>query len=166
MTLDARIWSLTLACLAFSLLAGPPLYASTWSDVAALQAALKAINTDLKESNDCEKGLLGAYQYEKGKYDEVVICINNIDKDDPEQYWEVLSHETTHAMQACTGGYALNDGFINSAYRELKVMNPTATEEMAEYGSWDKRQEVEARWMQMQTPQDVIALLEANCKGQ
>ena len=33
------------------------------------------------------------------------------------------------------------------------------------YGSWDKRQEVEARWMELQIPELAIKLLQLNCKG-
>lgn len=140
--------------------------AATWPDVDALQSALKAVGTDLKENAKCEKGYLGFYLYKKGEYDEVVICTNNIDKDDPEEYWDVASHEAAHVMQACTGDYALNDKFINTAYRELHAINPASVQQMQEYGSWDKRQEVEARWMQLQQPALVIELLTKICGKQ
>lgn len=138
--------------------------AATWADIDALQAALKEVGTDLKEAKDCEDSLLGFYEFEKDKTDAVVVCLNNIPKDDPDAYWEVVAHEATHVMQACTGDYALNDEYINTAYRELKAMNPTAVDDIDGYGSWNKRQEVEARWMLMQLPEEVIAFLRENCK--
>ncbi|WP_216904721.1 hypothetical protein [Synechococcus sp. CCY 9618] len=76
----------------------------------------------------------------------------------------MLAHEVTHVMQACTGAYGLNDSFINRAYRELKAMHGSSIEEINGYGSWNKRQEVEARWMEMQLPEDVITMLAANCR--
>lgn len=27
---------------------------------------------------------------------QIVICVNNIDKEDPDEYWESLVHEATH----------------------------------------------------------------------
>ena len=150
--------------LGFSVLLPGEIQAATWADIDALQAALKEVGTDLKEAKDCEKNMLGFYEYEKDKTDAVMVCLNNIPKDDPDAYWEVVAHETTHVMQACTGNYALNDDYINTAYRELKAMNPTAVDHIDGYGSWNKRQEVEARWMQMQLPEEVIAFLAANCK--
>lgn len=153
---------------AIVLIATSPLCAAaaTWPDIDALQAALKVTGTDLKEDNKCDKGILGYYAFKKGEYDEVVVCINNINKEDPDEYWDVVSHEATHAMQACTGDYALNDKYINTAYRELHAINPSAVDDMQEYGSWDKRQEVEARWMQLQQPGLVIELLNQVCGPQ
>ena len=104
------------------------------------------------------------YEFEDKKLDQIVICVNNIDKDDPDEYWESLVHEATHAMHACTGDYALNDKSIARAYRELQAINPTSVEDIQAYGSWNKRQEVEARWMEFQTPEFAIELLKMNCK--
>jgi hypothetical protein len=149
-----------------AVLASPSAFSATWTDIDSLHAALKAVGTGLKEYDKCEKGYLGFYAYKKGEYDDVIVCVNNIDKDDPDEYWDVVSHESAHVMQTCTGDYALNDKYINTAYRELHAINPTSVQEMQEYGSWDKRQEVEARWMQLQQPAVVIELLKKICGKQ
>lgn len=66
-------------------------------------------------------------------------------------------------MQACTGDYVIDDKYISRIYRELQSINPTSVEDIQAYGSWDKRQEIEARWMEFQPPGDVIDLLIGNC---
>jgi hypothetical protein len=66
-------------------------------------------------------------------------------------------------MQACTGDHALNDSYISRAYRELQSINPTSVSDIQAYGSWNKRQEIEARWMEFQDPLFVIEILKGNC---
>ncbi|MCP9882715.1 hypothetical protein KBY65_09515 [Cyanobium sp. Alchichica 3B3-8F6] len=70
------------------------------------------------------------YEFEDKKTDRIVICINNIDAKDPDEYWESLVHEATPAMHACTGDYALDDKFIPIVYRELQAINPTSVEDI------------------------------------
>jgi hypothetical protein len=141
-----------------------PAYPGSWSDVDMLKEELKKTGTLTVDKSCTEKGTLSFYEYEKSEIDQITICINNIEKDDPDEYWESLAHEATHVMQACTGDYALNDKWISRAYRELQAINPTSVDDMQLYGSWDKRQEIEARWMEFQQPGDVITLLQENCK--
>lgn len=150
--------------IAIGILLQLPANAGTWTDIEALKAELNKTGTKVLESNCREKNIISYYQYEEKKIDQIVICANNIDKKDPDEYWESLVHEATHVMQLCTGGYALNDKFISRAYRELQAINPTSIEEIQGYGSWNKRQEVEARWMEFQSPEFAIELLKGNCK--
>ena len=70
------------------------------------------------------------YEFEDKKTDRIVICINNIDAKDPDEYWESLVHEATHAMHACTGDYALDDKFMPGVDKELQAINPTSVEDI------------------------------------
>ncbi|WP_322782176.1 hypothetical protein [Synechococcus sp. CBW1107] len=160
--LFCRLWIyVSVLLLLFS---SQPLFAGTWADVEALKNELKQIGTSTVDNNCDDKETLSYYEYEESKTDRITICINNIDKDSSDEYWESLAHETAHVMQACTGDYALNDNYISRAYRELKVINPTSIDDIGLYGSWNKRQEIEARWMEFQPPSEVITLLQENCR--
>jgi len=139
--------------------------AATWSDIEILKAELAKTGTTVVELNCKERDLYGYYIFDGKGVDRITMCVNNFDKNDPDDYWEILVHEATHVMQACTGDYALDDGYISRAYRELQAVNPTSVDEIQEYGSWNKRQEVEARWMEFQKPEFAIELLKANCEG-
>ena len=141
-----------------------PANAGSWTDIETLKTELKKTGTKVLELKCKEKELMSYYEFEDKKLDQIVICVNNIDKDDPDEYWESLVHEATHVMHACTGDYALNDKSIARAYRELQAINPTSVEDIQAYGSWNKRQEVEARWMEFQAPEFAIELLKLNCK--
>lgn len=137
--------------------------AGSWTDVEALKETIAKTGTRVAEKACAEKTTQSYYEFEKDKIDQITICINNINKDDPDEYWEALAHEATHVMQACTGDYAIDDKYISRIYRELQSINPTSAEDIQAYGSWDKRQEIEARWMEFQPPGDVIDLLIGNC---
>lgn len=151
--------ALTAGCLIHS-----PALAGTWSDIDTLKNELLKTGTRVIELKCKDKNVLSYYEFEEKKTDQIAICINNIDAEDPDEYWESLVHEATHVMQACTGDYALNDKTISRAYRELQAINPTSVGDIQGYGSWDKRQEVEARWMEFQTPEFAIELLRVNCE--
>lgn len=151
--------------LAASCLLQAPAIAGTWSDIELLKRELSKTGTIVIELNCNDKNLMAYYEFEEKKTDQIVICANNIDTKDPDEYWENLVHEATHVMQACTGDYALNDRSISRAYRELQAINPSSVEDIQGYGSWNKRQEVEARWMEFQTPEFAIELLKATCEG-
>ena len=150
-----------------ALLAGtcltPGALAGTWTDIDALKEAVGKTGTSIVEERCADKSTQASYEFVKDKIDQITICINNIDKDDPDAYWEALAHEATHVMQACTGDYAIDDKYISRIYRELQSVNPTSVGDIQSYGSWDKRQEIEARWMEFQQPGDVIDLLISNC---
>lgn len=150
-----------------ALLAGtcltPAGLAGTWTDIDALKEAISKTGTTIAEERCSDETTQAFYEFEKDKIDQITICINNIDKDDPDEYWEALAHEATHVMQACTGDYAIDDKYISRIYRELQSVNPTSVSDIQAYGSWDKRQEIEARWMEFQQPGDVIDLLISNC---
>ena len=141
------------------LLGAAPVQAATQVDVETLAKAVRETGTEIVESDRCEEGLKGYYEFEKDRIDRLTLCTNNIDVNDSDDVWEVLAHETTHIIQACdqTGeGQAFNDAYFPRIYRELQQLNPSSVGDTALYGSWSKRQEIEARYMELLPPEDVI----------
>ena len=133
--------------------------AATQVDIDTLAESIRSTGTKIVESNTCEKGFQGYYQFEDKKIDQLTVCANNIDMKDPDQVWEVYAHEVTHIVQACDkaeGGRAFSDSYFPRIYRELQQLNPSSVEDTSLYGSWDKRQEIEARYMELLPPKDVI----------
>jgi hypothetical protein len=83
---------------------------------------------------------------------------------DVDAVWEVMAHESTHIMQACTGSTAIPDERMPRTYRELQTMAPHYAKLVGRsYASADQRLEAEAFWMELQTPQVVIELFQSNC---
>jgi hypothetical protein len=54
---------------------------------------------------------------------------------------------------------------MDIAARSPETVNPTSVDEIQAYGSWNKRQEIEARWMEFQQPELVVELLKETRKG-
>jgi hypothetical protein len=143
------------------LLLGGPAPAATQVDIDTLAESIRDTGTQIVESKTCAKNMQGYYQFEARKIDQLTICVNNLDMNDPDQVWEVYAHEVTHIMQACddaVNGRAFNDSVFPRIYRELQELNPTSVEETSLYGSWNKRQEIEARYMELLPPNQVIEL--------
>jgi len=165
MSHSRRAWQLLsgLAITLFAVSSIPKASAGTWTDVESLIKEINNTGTSVTEETCSDKNIHGFYELEKDKVDQITICVDNIDKEDPDQYWETLAHEATHVMQACTGDHALNDSYISRAYRELQSINTTSVSDIQAYGSWNKRQEIEARWMEFQDPLFVIEILKGNC---
>jgi len=141
------------------LLLAMPSLAATQVDIDTLLEAVRQTGTELDVNNDCEKGLQGYYEFEDKKVDRLTICSNNVDMDDPDQVWEVYAHEVTHIIQACDAaedGKAFDDAYFPRIYRELQQLNPSSVDDTALYGSWNQRQEIEARYMELQPPKEVI----------
>jgi hypothetical protein len=68
-------------------------------------------------------------------------------------------------MQGCLDGNVIDDSRIGRVYRELKEINLTSYKDLKSYESKDRREEVEARWMELQLPKVVINMLRKACKG-
>jgi hypothetical protein len=130
-------------------------------DVQALLQALRSAGTEIAARNCNQKGMYGFYQPEG---DQMVICVDNFAQKDPGYLWDVLAHESTHKMQACIGGYIMPSTHVGRMIRELRSTMPETLRELAAYPSVQFRLELEARWMELQAPQDVITLLKAACK--
>ena len=130
-------------------------------DVQGLLQALQSAGTEIAAGNCNQKGLYGFY---RPKDDQMVICVNNFVQKDPGYLWDVLAHESTHKMQACIGGHIMPSTHVGRMMRELRATNPETLNDLAAYPSAQFRLELEARWMELQAPQDVITLLKAACR--
>ncbi|MFM7312240.1 MAG: hypothetical protein ACKO0M_03575 [Cyanobium sp.] len=143
-----------------------PASAATQVDIDTLVEVIRSAGSEVVERKDCGKNLLGYYQYEEKKVDQIVLCTNNIDVNDTDQVWEVLAHETTHIMQACDsldGGMAFEESFFPRIYREVQELSPSSIDDTAaHYGTWNKRQEIEARYMELLPAKDVIELFQSS----
>jgi hypothetical protein len=78
--------------------------------------------------------------------------------------WDTLAHETTHKMQACLGGFLMPPTHVGAMMRELKAIYPETLKDLDIYSSGEMRYELEARWMELQTPATVIQLLVNACR--
>ena len=54
----------------------------------------------------------------------LVLCRNVVNLADVEAEWEVMAHESTHVIQACTGTTAIADESMPRTFRELRTMAP------------------------------------------
>lgn len=147
------------------LLSCGPALAATQVDIDTLAESIRSTGTKIVERKDCEKGLQGFYQFESQKIDQLTICANNVDMSDADMVWEVYAHEVTHIIQACDKGdpgRAFDDTYFPRIYRELQQLNPSSVDDTSLYGSWDKRQEIEARYMELLPPKDVIDFFHAS----
>jgi hypothetical protein len=139
-------------------------YGATRLDVQKIKALLNSMGTSVVNKNCNEEGLYAYYEFEDGGLDQIVMCIDALTKGDIEEYWETLAHEATHVMQGCIGGDVIDDSRIARVYRELKEINRSSYKELRYYESSSKREEVEARWMELQTPDTVLRILRKSCK--
>jgi hypothetical protein len=75
-----------------------------------------------------------------------------------------MAHESTHIMQACRGGSVIADDSMPRTFRELRTIAPHYAKLIdRSYPSSDQRLEAEAFWMELQTPDNVIALFRQLC---
>lgn len=160
--------ALTIAPLCLSLVARPA-FAATWSDIDELTGLIRDAGTKIVQVN-CKKemdlsGAKGIYLFDKeDKLDHLVYCKENLDLDDPDEVWEVLSHEGTHIMQACYGGPIVKDEYIPRTMRNLKSFAPHYYKLVTEdYSSEDQRLELEAYDMELEEPSSVIELFKQYC---
>jgi len=66
-------------------------------------------------------------------------------------------------MQGCTGGNVIDDSRIARVYRELRAINKTSFRDVKGYATSQRRDEIEARWMELQLPSYVLELLRKTC---
>ena len=144
----------------FSLTGGLPAQANTMSDMETLLKTLSALGTTVKAGNCGRKNLYGFYV---PKGDQMVICADSIADKDPAIVWDTLAHEATHKMQACIGGYLMPSTHVGAMLRQLQAIFPETLKDLEAYPSHQMRFELEARWMELQTPDTVLQLLVAAC---
>ena len=100
-----------------------PLHSDTRKDIEDLKQLIKSTGTKVIDSSNCKKDELGHYTF-RDKTDKLVICTNNIDKNDNSAYWEVLAHESAHIMQACNNNNLYKDQYHPRMFRKLKTEAP------------------------------------------
>jgi len=138
--------------------------ATSMEDIRQLESLIQAGGTETVVSLDCPANHAGFYENDGRRINRLVICRRNVDFADLDAVWEVLAHEATHVMQACTGGSALADEQMPRTYRELQTMAPHYAKLLnAAYRSSDQRLEAEAFWMELQMPQKVLELFRSSC---
>ncbi len=139
-----------------------PLHSDTRKDIEDLKQLIKSTGTKVIESSNCKKDELGHYTF-RDKTDKLVICTNNIDKNDNSAYWEVLAHESAHIMQACNNNNLYKDQYHPRMFRKLKTEAPHYSEILKKYRGQDKIRELEAFDMELKTPEMVKEDFEFYC---
>ncbi len=161
--LGAATQLLAIALLGLSLL-NPPGRASSLDDIRRLENLINASGSETVVSAQCPPEHAGYYENDGKGIDRLVICRRNVDLGDLEAVWEVMAHEATHIMQSCTGTSAIADELMPRTYRELQTLAPHYAKLLGtRYRSADQRLEAEAFWMELQTPELVLALFRKNC---
>jgi len=141
-----------------------PARASSLEDILQLETLINASGTETVVSSDCPPNHAGFYENDGKNIDRLVLCRNVVDLADADAVWEVMAHEATHIMQACTGTHAIPDEYMPRTYRELQTMAPHYAKLVGQsYRSADQRLEAEAFWMELQTPDTVIDLFSRTC---
>lgn len=139
-----------------------PLHSDTRKDIEDLKQLIKSTGTKVIDSSNCKKNELGHYTF-RDKTDKLVICTNNIDKNDNSAYWEVLAHESAHIMQACNNNNLYKDQYHPRMFRKLKTEAPHYSEILKQYRGQDKIRELEAFDMELKTPEMVKEDFEFYC---
>lgn len=145
----------------FSLVGGLPAQANTKADVETLVNTLVATGTKMKVGNCQRPNLYGFYV---PKEDQMVICADSLAGKDPSILWDTLAHETTHKIQACIGGFLMPATHVGAMMREIRSIYPETLNDLDAYDSSNIRYELEARWMELQTPATVLQLLKVACR--
>jgi len=141
-----------------------PAHAVSLEDIRQLENLINATGTETLVSDHCPPNHAGYYENDGESIDRLVICRRNVDMGDIEAVWEVMAHEATHIMQACTGTTAIADALMPRTYRELQSLAPHYAKLISsEYRSSEQRLEAEAFWMELQTPPRVMELFRHNC---
>jgi hypothetical protein len=154
---------LLLAAAGFGL-AAPPAAANTLTHIQRLEELINASGTETQVRDDCRPNHAGYYENDGRGVDRLVVCRNTVNMADVEVVWEVMAHEGTHVMQACSGGPVLQDAQIPRTMRELRSLAPHYAKLIHEgYHPRDRRMEAEAFWMELQAPELVIALFQHAC---
>ena len=139
-----------------------PVHSDTIKDIEDLKQLIKSTGTQIIESKNCKENELGHYTF-LDKTDKLVICTNNIDKNDISSYWEVLAHESAHIMQACNNNNLYKDKYHPRMLRKLKSEAPHYSEILKQYRGQDKIRELEAFDMELKTPELVKEDFEFYC---
>lgn len=141
-----------------------PSLAASQSDINRLTYLIEETGTTV-DYIECDEGINGYYYFNKEQnIDKLAICTTGTDIKDLNNHWETLAHEATHVMQACQGGSIIKDTRHPRIIRELKSDAPHYWSIIdSSYGSDDRLVEIEAFWMELQRPGDVLFAFEKSC---
>ena len=141
-----------------------PASATSWQDVHRLKTLISNTGTTVAAIECEENSYYGYYQFDaEKKIDNLVICKNTVDFNDPDAVWETLAHEATHTMQACAGGPVIKDERVPRVLRELQELTPHYYRLLQSYTGSHKRKELEAFWMELRTPEFVMETFAKLC---
>lgn len=144
--------------------AARPARAASLEDIRQLENLILAAGVVTQVSDQCPPRHAGYYERDTAGIHRLVLCRNSVNLADLEAVWEVMAHESTHIMQACTGSTAIADELMPRTFRELRTMAPHYAKLIdGSYPISDQRLEAEAFWMELQTPQAVIGLFRNLC---
>jgi hypothetical protein len=156
----------TLVSLALLSAVAAPGAASSLEDIRALEDLIIGAGVATVVADDCPASHAGYYEQDRLGRHRLVLCRNEVNLADVDAVWEVMAHESTHIMQACTGSTAIADEYMPRTFRELRTMAPHYAKLIdRSYASGDQRLEAEAFWMELQTPQTVLSLFRQLCAG-
>ena len=141
-----------------------PSLAASQADINRLTALIEETGTTVAHEK-CLEGINGYYHFDsEKKIDKLAICTTGTDMQDVHSYWETLAHEATHVMQACVGGPMMKSTWHPRLVRELKSDAPHYWKILdSSYSSDDRLLEIEAFWMELQTPSDVLTAFTMSC---
>ena len=109
-------------------------------------------------------GKAGYYQFIKDVSDFLVVCTDQVNTDDPDELWEVLSHESTHVAQACVGSMLFKETYRPRIFRSLATKAPHYAKMIDnQYSGNHAIAEAEAFWMELQAPSTVLSVVRKAC---
>ena len=140
---------------------------TTKTEIESLESAIRSVDTQIKERNDCDENIQGYYNFQKEEgevvADEIVICTNNFSYAF-NNYANLLKHEMTHIMHACLGTTINSPDEIRALRKELKERNEKSYRTIhGAYSENNHFMEVEARWMELQDYKYVNNQLQKYC---
>ena len=95
--------------------------------------------------------------------DVLAICKDQVDIEDADEVWEVLSHEAMHVAQACFGKAVYKPKYHPRFLRELRTYSPLSAEVLDTYAGDEKIQELEAFWITLQEPSEIKRIVYETC---
>jgi len=138
--------------------------AASLEEIRQLEDLINAAGVVTQVSDQCPANHAGYYERDNAGRHRLVLCQNVVNLADVEAVWEVMAHESTHIMQACTGTTAIADESMPRTFRELRTLAPHYAKLIdLGYPSGEQRQEAEAFWMELQAPATVISLFRNLC---
>ena len=136
-----------------------PVSAESWDRIGRYASLIRRAGTATMVAKDCPSSLLGAFHSQRNA---LLLCANNLEND-PKQIWAVLANESAHVMQHCHGAALLADYQIDDALEAIEARSKTTVQELRLYHQSQRREEIEARLVQVLPPQDVEALFRSFC---